>query len=820
MFGELTVYHSGMGWPVISVQFPRALRVSFAGQMARFLAGCLLTLAPVCSANTSGAELMKSIRDAGLDPNECYRVRDLSFARDEAQFFFTDGYLIFGRPIDGPGTSPVIAFFTTDVEGGEAEFLLLPPNRAERRSMARHTDTPNLEERLSEAVLVFADGTYRELMDQLRASPALKKSPEMGLLLTDKWSPVARNIGESFGLRLALDLMSPASTRKRFFAAAISGRKHGPFDVVFDPRLREPLVAGQSGAASFDIWTSFVSRSFRGVTFEPEFKLSNYRIETEIDADLKLHCITRVKVEPRQSGDMAFPFEISRRMQITGVTVDGESAEIVTNQSPRASIESPYGNDLFLVAPKHQLEKGRAYEFVIRHEGKVVSDAGHHVYFVGSRGTWYPSRGMQFARYDLTFRCARELDLVASGEPVEDRIDGNQRIVHRVTQGPIRLAGFNLGMYEKTRIQRGDLKIEVCANRGLENALQPKTPQPDTVTTISPGLRRPRPGINDSVTAFPQPVPRPTSHLQALASDVADAMEFYTTRFGPPASRSLEVSPVPGRFGQGFPGLIYLSTLSYVQPAGMDQHSQVFFNELLYAHEAAHQWWGNVVTSAGYHDDWVMESLANYSALMLLEKRKGIRALDTVLDEYRTRLLTKSPDGATIESGGPVIDGGRVDGDWNAVLYGKGTWIIHMLRRRMGDESFLKMLAALRRSFDDKSLSTDEFRAFCAGYLPPKSNDPKLESFFDQWVYGTGIPELKLQYSVKGAAPAWKVTGTVTQSGVDDDFMADVPVEVQLGKLKSVALEVRASGEPAPFSVSTKAPPSKVVIDRRSILSK
>ena len=122
------------------------------------------------------------------------------------------------------------------------------------------------------------------------------------------------------------------------------------------------------------------------------------------------------------------------------------------------------------------------------------------------------------------------------------------------------------------------------------------------------------------------------------------------------------------------------------------------FRDLLLAHEVAHQWWGNIVTSGSYHHEWLMEALANYSAMMYLESKMGPKATETALEPYRQTLLLKGPDGETAESEGPVVQGRRLEGSNNpnasiAVIYGKGTWIIHMLRRRMGDERFLKMLA-------------------------------------------------------------------------------------------------------------------------------
>src|SRR6185369_15337778 len=79
--------------------------------------------------------------------------------------------------------------------------------------------------------------------------------------------------------------------------------------------------------------------------------------------------------------------------------------------------------------------------------------------------------------------------------------------------------------------------------------------------------RRRTPIIELPTTPTAPPPPRPASGLQELASEIASELEFMAQRFGPPPLKTLTVSPVPGTFGQGFPGLIYLSTLSYVAPS-------------------------------------------------------------------------------------------------------------------------------------------------------------------------------------------------------------------------------------------------------------
>ena len=58
-----------------------------------------------------------------------------------------------------------------------------------------------------------------------------------------------------------------------------------------------------------------------------------------------------------------------------------------------------------------------------------------------------------------------------------------------------------------------------------------------------------------------------------------------------------------------------------------------------------------------------------------------------------------------------------------------------------------------------------------------------------------------------------RVTGTVTQSGVEDDFATLVPVEIQISRGRTITHWVRCSDEPATFSVALKAPPLKVTLD-------
>src|SRR5450756_942426 len=104
------------------------------------LALAWLLLFPVSGG--TAADIARAMRENSFDRDECYRVRDLTVLKEDIRVYLTDGYLIFSKPVAG---RRVAAVFSTDVDGGDGEVILLPPDRAERRSLAAFIDAPNLD---------------------------------------------------------------------------------------------------------------------------------------------------------------------------------------------------------------------------------------------------------------------------------------------------------------------------------------------------------------------------------------------------------------------------------------------------------------------------------------------------------------------------------------------------------------------------------------------------------------------------------------------------------------------------------------------------
>jgi len=789
----------------------------------RVLPALILLAAARCLLATAASEVGDQIQHTSLDPSECYRVLDLNFSKEDIKVYLASGYLIFAKPIGGAHLG---AIFVTDAEAGDADLVLIPPSRSERASLAKFTGSPTLDEHFKAAAFISTDGMGDRLYAELQNNPTAKKSPDMGALIVDNWRSVLANLASSFQTRLVYDILS-ARPANGLFYMAVSGNRLGNFDVLYDPTAQDQILAGKlsdrDNRSYFDTWTNFQARSFRNAALHSRaaqphtthFVLDNISVDATIGPDLAIQAVMRGGLRFDEPGSRSvIPFSLSPSMRITSASIDGHAVEVFDRASLRSTLISNSEDRQLLLIAGQPLDPGQPHQVEIHYEGAVIRNAGNDVYYVGSRSTWYPRCGGELAVYDLTFRYPKALTIVATGTRLEDRTEGDWRITRLKTDTPVRFVGFNLGNFESVAVQHHGYSINLYANRRLETALAPKPVPPPQTVSENPLVRR-RSAIAPDAAAVPESIsPDPAARMQNLTKDVIETLDFMTEKFGPMPIRNLAITPIPGGFGQGFPGLVYLSTLAYVNPDQLpprlrERSEETFFSELLEAHEVAHQWWGNLVVPAGYQDDWLIESLANYSALLLLERNKGPKAMQAVLDQYRDHLLSKAPSGSSLESAGPIIWGNRLESSlapdaWRTVTYEKGTWIIHMLRRRLGDEKFLSLLRDVATNYH--SISTDQFRELASHYAPP-SPDPGLKVFFDNWIYGTGVPAVKLSYSWR----AMKLTGTLTQSDVDQAFSARVPVEVETGDRSNIYW-LAAGRDPEPFSIPLKTPPSKVML--------
>jgi Peptidase family M1 domain len=784
---------------------------------------------PVLLTAQMAAEQLARLREIRLDPEQSYRVRDLFLEREDIKLYFTDGHLLFAAPFEG---RTLAALFVASEPTDEGEILLIPPTEPERKSLTRFTGQPILNEKFRTAMLFFTDDTADQLRAALAGNEFNRLDIEAGKRLAPNWTPPLRNLFAGLALRTLIDLDSGAGLDAGYFMAAIGGGQRGRFDVTVEPRLDDNIFVSQlvwrDNQRFSETWCRFPSRSMREGRREkpPEYgRLEDFHVEARLERDLKMQVTAKATLVVESSPAPVVALGLSRRLRLTRVLVDGKEVEFLQFDEYAASGASNRQADLVAIVLPASPAAGSKHPVEFQYEGTVVSSAGDGVYYVGSRFSWYPQLNLGFTNFELLFHYPAELDLVATGEQIESAVEGDVRSTRFRTTAPIRRAAFNLGHYKIASKKAGPYTVEVCANERVETNLQPHAaPAPAIWVDPNPQQRRRNgPPLPMLVPAPAPPTPRPADRLDEIVSHSASAVEFFHERFGPLEVAKIVISPIPGGFGQGFAGLVYASTLSYFAPEdsplrGYSPSQQIFFTELLRTHEIAHQWWGNLVASPAPRDAWLSEALATYSALLFMEQNLGKDARDRVLDEYRNHLLRRNEDGETIESAGAIVLGDRLRSSRfpradDVIVYEKGAWIMHMLRGMMGDEQFLGFLRRLCDNYRFKKLTTEDFQKEAASFLPERWPDPKLESFFGHWVYGTGIPSLDVVYSFKGSAAPFYFTGHLRQRDVPESASLLVPVEIHTLPGRSLVKWVMTNGGSTEFGEVLRNKPSRVVMD-------
>ncbi len=774
-------------------------------------------------------QLSRTLREATLDAEACFRVRDFTHRRNEVRLFLTEGVLIFRKPVNGVRTGAV---FVATEPTEDAEILMIPPNRMERRSLASFTGAANLEEHFQSAIFLFTDGTGDRWYEQLRQSETARRVPERGVLIAEQWNDVMRNLSESLETRLIEDVSNGVSPERGCFFAAISGRQLGNFDVFFDPRGREELLVGKlenvDGRNRYHFWSHFEpKRPQPRVVPPPVAKIERFAVNAKLDSELRFGATVKLTLTASVKDLRVLPLDLTPRLRVKAARWNGEAVEFYQREALRANLLRNGDSEAFSVRLPKALAEGESGVLEIEEEGELFFRAGNGVLYLANRASWFPQLQFQAAPFEATFEHPKALTLVCPGARSETTMGEVKQTTCKVEQ-PLRLFGFNLGDFQSSAVKRGGYEVEVYANRTLESALEARPVAPMFVPPPNvPGQRRRQ--MEAPMVLAPPPRPSPAARMPQMAEELAGGLEYFAGLFGPPPLKRIVAAPIPGQFGQGFPGFLYLSTLAYLEDRHLPASERAEwqgrnFRDIMQAHELAHQWWGNQVTFDNYRDEWLAEALANYSAFLFLEKKSGPKALEPVLEEYKKRLVAENKDGKTADGMGPIVFGMRLrmadPVAWHAVMYGKSTWVLHMLRARMGDAAFLKMLGQLTREFANKPLRTEDLRLAATAGMPKDVPDRDLTNFFETWVYGTGIPQLDMTWTAKGLAGKKIVEIKLKQTQVAEDFEIDVPVEITLPGNRKMVKWLRTGGGEDSIEVKTGVMPTRVVLDPRGTVLK
>ena len=359
-------------------------------------------------------------------------------------------------------------------------------------------------------------------------------------------------------------------------------------------------------------------------------------------------------------------------------------------------------NEVLVISTKETLEKGKEYVLTVDYSAKPKRGMR---FFEDHLFTVYHTKNWLIAHNNISDKASFELALihypkytaVSVGELVSNKAiaDNKQISVWRQsTPIPIYTFGFALGQFESVRMEQGNNQIEVLYRNTSYSKL--------SKTTIADAFKN----AIDMMTFFEQ----------------ISGIEFVATPY--------QYLVVDGYMAQEVDGYSLVGE-KFVHTLLENKYENWFI-----AHELAHEWWGNSITSANFSHFWLNEGLVQFLVAAYKERLFGKQAYFDEIDVAVRRVAKAVNENRTA----PVAFRTEIaESDINRTMaYSKGALVFYMLRKEVGDELFWQALKLYSIKHKDGSVTTQDLKiAF------EKTTAKDLTEFFDTWVYGVSIPTIK-----------------------------------------------------------------------------
>jgi hypothetical protein len=315
-------------------------------------------------------------------------------------------------------------------------------------------------------------------------------------------------------------------------------------------------------------------------------------------------------------------------------------------------------------------------------------------------GAWFPQPDLngQFYDFHSVVKVKKPFVPFASGRTIRRAEDGDENVLESRTENPVQFPAVIAGAYQWEEEKKDGVTIRV-ASYAMKNA-------------------------------------RAMKQLAKLAFGI---IEHYQNFLGPFPFSEFDIIEInTWGFGQAPPGIMFITKEAF-NPL-MEETSQFFsqgINER-FAHEIAHQYWGQVVKMPSHEEQWLTESFAEYSAAIFLKTFKGKGTYNSLLAHWKANAAQ-----ATKISPIPLANRIAIPGDPETaflyrtdLIYDKGSYLLASLHRELGDQMFLTFLKSYQKSFRWKFGSTKTVEGILQ-WLTKTDYAP----FFAANYWGTGMPK-------------------------------------------------------------------------------
>ncbi|WP_305982723.1 M1 family metallopeptidase [Roseivirga thermotolerans] len=254
---------------------------------------------------------------------------------------------------------------------------------------------------------------------------------------------------------------------------------------------------------------------------------------------------------------------------------------------------------------------------------------------------------------------------------------------------------------------------------------------------------------------------------------------------------------------------------SKTQFGGMENASNIFYSENsvngqrtsegLIAHEIAHQWFGNSASEANWHHVWLSEGFATYFTNLYMEQKYGRDNFVQRVKEQRQQIIDYSK-----QSRVPVVN--KAIEDYMQLLntnsYQKGGWVLHMLRKEVGDELFWQAIRTYYARYKLANAYTEDLRK-----VFEEVSGLDLAQFFKQWIMQAGQPKIEATWAYKNG----KLEMQINQRQ-QEEFLFDLEVKITYPNGQSELRKIPVHQKQMVWSPELSTRPSKIELDPNSWL--
>ncbi|HJZ65679.1 MAG TPA: M1 family aminopeptidase [Candidatus Acidoferrum sp.] len=746
--------------------------------------------------------IWNAILNPATDSSKSAHVENVVISRDRVKITLKNGTIQFNQPVNG-------IYYGASFRG-DGFISVEPPNEIEAHQLHLFTKQDKLNMTFSEAAFISTDGLSDEI-----SSNAKWQTGNASEDLYSKRLHERESFGSGHLPRLFKSLASGDPKSTAYFFAELKTQEKGWIEVSQDALQLEDILishwADRFNGRGRDIWMNFPSggRDSRTAYADPsgrlDFLIAAYQISSNLAENADLASTAKVTIVPRHSGERVLLFSQDENLRVNSVRdADSRSLEFIQSRESKDRLIS-YGDYIAVVLPK-PTQADQSFSLVFDSAGKrIVRKVGDGNYFCESFG-WYPSiytgalgvDAFAFrADFDLAFRNPKRYQLVATGSKTSETVDGKELITTWKSDMPLAAAGFAFGDYKTYEEKVGDVSVKVYANKQPDELLKSiQMAADDPLHDLRAG---PGGATGGSFTAIGNL--SAAALVKVIGTETSNTLRVFENYYGPYPYKTLAVTNIIGGYGQGWPGLLYLSWITFLDSTQRHElgiKNQTKVSDFFRAHESSHQWWGHRVGWKSYHDQWLSEGFAEYSGLLYVQYRQNQKEFLTQLRMDKDLLKAADRYGHHLDQIGPMTLGRRIfssetDGtSYQNLVYSKGGYVLHMLRYQLmdprnpdPDHLFKDLMRDYCKTFDNKSASTEDFKAIVERHMirgMDLDGNHKMDWFFNEYVYGIGMPQYSLSAKVEPTADGKsKVTGTLSRNGVPEDWKDAIPVYLHAG---------------------------------------